>query len=160
MANYDRDHQHEEWMRRRLAEAVAHFADGSADKMGRLLGYANGGFLREIAKGVKPVGKAIVARMENVEGGAGWFAAAPGGLSAALPEAKKSTDTFSPRAARIARRLDALTSEAERAKAYARIANILDVFEAEQREAAYQAETQPAATPPTRTRTRQATPSR
>lgn len=159
MANYERDQQYEEWMRRRLAEAVTLFADGSADKMGRLLGYTNGGFIREILKGVKPVGKAVVARMEDVEGGKSWFAGAPGGLSAASAEAKKAAESFSPRAARIARRLDALQNDEERAKAYARLANILDVFEAEQREAEYQAAA-PTPTPAPRTRTRQTAPSR
>lgn len=160
MANYDRDIKHEEWMRRRLAEAVVHFAEGSADKMGRLLGYANGGFIREIQKGVKPVGKAIVARMETVAGGAGWFAGAPGGVSAAIAETKKSGETFSPRSASIARRLDALLNDAERSKAYARLSNILDAYEAEQREAAYQAESTAAPTPAARTRSRQTVPSR
>jgi hypothetical protein len=50
-------------LRARLQEAVDKVADGSADKMGRLLGYANGGYLREIlGSKAKPVREKIIQR--------------------------------------------------------------------------------------------------
>ena len=86
MATFERDLALEQWMRRRLDEAVQKLADGSADKLGRLMGYANGGFVREILKGSKPVGNAILSRIEQVPGGSGWFKSAPGQPAAIAAE--------------------------------------------------------------------------
>lgn len=66
----------------------------------------------------------------------------------------------SPRALSLARRLDALVDPAAAQTAYARMANILDAYEAEQREAAYQSEARGTPTPAKRARTRQEAPSR
>lgn len=60
-------------LRQLLADAVKKFAGGSADKLGRLMGYTNGGFIREIVNGKKPVRSAIIERMHKIEGAAGWF---------------------------------------------------------------------------------------
>lgn len=66
----------------------------------------------------------------------------------------------SPKALSLARRLDALVDPVAAQVAYARIANILDAYEAEQREAAYQSEARGTPTPAKRARTRQEAPSR
>lgn len=66
----------------------------------------------------------------------------------------------SPKALSLARRLDALVDPAAAQLAYARISNILDAYEAEQREAAYQLEERGSPTPSKRTRLRTAVPSR
>ena len=60
-------------LRARLQEAVDHFSAGSADEFGRRLGYTNGGYIREILRGVKPLRSAVVDRMEAVKGMGGWF---------------------------------------------------------------------------------------
>jgi hypothetical protein len=133
MAKFERDLEQEQWMRRRLDEAVQQLADGSADKLGRLMGYTNGGFIREILKGTKPVGKAIVARIDKVVGGTAWFAGCPYG-AAAVPQTAESSAAFSSRALNLAQRFDALTDPGDATKAFARLSNILDVYEAEQRE--------------------------
>lgn len=62
-----------ERLRQLLADAIQKLAGGSADKLGRLMGYTNGGFIREIVNGKKPVRRAIIERMHQIEGGAGWF---------------------------------------------------------------------------------------
>lgn len=67
---------------------------------------------------------------------------------------------LSPRALSLAKRFDGLTEPAAAATAYARLSNILDVYEAEQREAAYQEPAAPIATPSPRNRPRQTSPSR
>lgn len=66
----------------------------------------------------------------------------------------------SPRSLSLARRLDALVDPASAQVAYARISNILDAYEAEQREAAFQSEERGKTTPAARTRSRQASPAR
>lgn len=60
-------------LRARLKQGIDKFAGGSADRFGRLLGYANGGYLREILNGSKPVRDAIIKRTHAVESMAGWF---------------------------------------------------------------------------------------
>jgi len=50
------------WLKDRLKAAVDTFAGGSADKFGRILGYTNGGYIREILDGKKPVRGAIIDR--------------------------------------------------------------------------------------------------
>jgi len=61
------------WLQERLRLAVETLAGGSADKFGRLLGYANGGYIREILDGKKPVRDAIIERANTVPASAGWF---------------------------------------------------------------------------------------
>lgn len=141
MSNFERDLDHEELMRRRLGEAVEKLADNSADKLGRLMGYTNGGFIREILKGTKPVGKAILVRIENVPGGKGWFdaLASSGRLRVALEAAQArvakelSTDgalsELSLRAISLARRFDGIQNEEHQRIAYALIDNALQQFE-------------------------------
>lgn len=76
----------EAYLRQRLKEGVDQLAGGSADKLGRMMGYTNGGFLREIINGRKPVRTAVIERMhQNVEGGAGWFDG--GGVDLVVPGA-------------------------------------------------------------------------
>jgi hypothetical protein len=65
------------WLRERLIEAVKQFAGGSRDKFGRLLGYTNGGYIREIIDGKKPVREAILERACGVKELAGWFEGGP-----------------------------------------------------------------------------------
>ncbi len=70
-----KDDLRDEWLRLRLAAAVDQFADGSADKFGRLIGYANGGYVREALNSKKPVRGAIIERASDsgVPGLVGWF---------------------------------------------------------------------------------------
>lgn len=159
MAKFERDLEQEQWMRRRLDEAVQQLADGSADKLGRLMGYTNGGFIREILKGTKPVGKAIVARIESVQGGTAWFAGCPHGATAP-PQPAESGPAFSSRALNLAKRFDALTDPGDATKAFARLSNILDVYEAEQREREHLTASAKAPTSAPRKRARQAAPTR
>lgn len=131
MATYKRDTAHDDWMRQRLAKAVEDLADGNAEKMGRMLGYQNGGFVREVLGGSKPVGRAIVQRMQSAPGGKGWFDGAPS--PSALK--RRTPPKFTPRAADIARRLDSLRDPKMQLAAFERITNVLAIYEAEQREA-------------------------
>lgn len=160
MAKFERDLEQEQWMRRRLDEAVRQLADGSADKLGRLMGYANGGFIREILKGTKPVGKAIVARIANVQGGEDWFADAPHKVTVMLPTKPNAIAGLSNRALNLAQRFDALTDPGDATKAFARLSNILDVYEAEQREREHLQASATTPTSPPRKRARQAVPAR
>jgi hypothetical protein len=138
MANFERDLEHEARMRRRLQEAVEQLAENSADKLGRLMGYTNGGFIREIVKGTKPVGKAILARINNVPGGEGWFDKVAG-LGLAYAQAvervdkelsqKGSLSDLSLRALSLARRFDSLSNDEHRRIAYALMDNALQQFE-------------------------------
>lgn len=61
-------------LRERLQQAVDEFAGGSVDKFARRIGYANGGYLREIlgAKG-KPVREALLERVHADPEMVGWF---------------------------------------------------------------------------------------
>jgi hypothetical protein len=60
-------------LRARLRQAIDDFAGGSADRFGRLLGYTNGGYLREVLSEKKPVRDAIIQRTHAVKEMVGWF---------------------------------------------------------------------------------------
>lgn len=172
MATYTRDHKREEWMRHRLKEAVQRLADGSAEKLGRLLGYTNGGFVREIVTGGKPVGKAVVARMEDVPGGRGWFNGAPGQAGVADVQVKyghgrptaaapKTKRPLPDQALGLAVRFDALPDGRLKDALYAAMSALLDGFEAEQRHAERKGSTDKQATTPAgRARAQRPNPSR
>ena len=49
------------------------FAGGSADAFGRLTGYTNGGYIREVLNKKKPVREALIERVHAAKGMAGWF---------------------------------------------------------------------------------------
>jgi hypothetical protein len=86
------------WLKDRLQAAVDKKAGGSVDKLGRMLGYTNGGYLREILLGKKPLRAAIIERAEGVDELRGWFGA-PGASSAAKEgEPRKFTDLEGPEA--------------------------------------------------------------
>jgi hypothetical protein len=72
-----RDAERDTLLRARLAEAVNALADGSADAFGRLLGYTNGGYVREALIGKKPVRAALIERVHELR--PGWFDAALSG---------------------------------------------------------------------------------
>jgi hypothetical protein len=86
-------------VRARLHEAVNKFTGGNTDAFARMIGYLNGGFLRELLAGNKPVRNAIVRRFEAVPELRGWFegyvpdAAPPHNTYAA--DAQRIADTFS-----------------------------------------------------------------
>jgi hypothetical protein len=61
-------------LRERFVAACKKETNGNADAFGRLLGYTNGGYVREIVRGVKPVREAIIERVQALPGYAGWFA--------------------------------------------------------------------------------------
>lgn len=69
------------WLRARLKLAVEQFGDGSTDAFGRLLGYANGGSVRqslkESGKGSRRVQQAILDRSEAVSDLKDWFKLPP-----------------------------------------------------------------------------------
>lgn len=62
-------------LRERLREGVEFFAGGSADKLGRMLGYANGGYIRESLRPAnpKPVRAALINKFDDVPEMRGWF---------------------------------------------------------------------------------------
>ncbi len=60
-------------MRQRLQEAVDKFAGKSADRFGRLIGYTNGGYVRECLNKIKPVRETLIERVHAAEGMGGWF---------------------------------------------------------------------------------------
>ncbi len=64
---------HDKKLQARLQAAVDQFADGSADAFGRLIGYANGGYIREVLSGKKPVREALIDRCAAVPALSGWF---------------------------------------------------------------------------------------
>lgn len=116
-------------LRQRLQEAVDAAGGGSADAFGRLLGYMNGGYVREALTGKKPVREALVERVHRVKGMEGWFAAclpepAPSALSGpqlTADEAKllRAFRDLPPK--RAAGRLADLIAEAEEFRQYAAI---------------------------------------
>lgn len=65
--------EQDERLRQRLQEAVDKFASGSADKFGQLIGYANGGYVRECLNKKKPVRESLIDRVHAAPGMAGWF---------------------------------------------------------------------------------------
>lgn len=67
--------QEEAALRARFEEAFKLSADGNADLFGRQLGYLNGGYVRQVVSGEKPVRQAIIERVHAIKGGAfeGWF---------------------------------------------------------------------------------------
>lgn len=60
---------------RRLKEAVQSIGGGSADALGRMMGYDGGGGVRLVLTGKRPVTPAIVERIEAIDDGkyVGWF---------------------------------------------------------------------------------------
>lgn len=67
--------EQDEQLRLRLQAAVDQFAGGSADKFGQMVGYANGGYVRECLKMKKPVREALIDRVHATSGMQGWFSA-------------------------------------------------------------------------------------
>jgi hypothetical protein len=63
----------ENFLRARLQEAVNVHANGSADEFGRLIGYKNGGSVRQSLQGGRRVQPAILERSKSVECLRGWF---------------------------------------------------------------------------------------
>lgn len=61
-------------LRARLQQAVDLFDAGSADAFGRRIGYANGGYIREVLLGKKPVREALIDRVHGKNELADWFA--------------------------------------------------------------------------------------
>lgn len=60
-------------LKARLQEAVNKIANGSADKFGQLIGYANGGYVREVLNNKKPVRETLIERVHARPEMAGWF---------------------------------------------------------------------------------------
>ncbi len=50
------------------------FAGGSADAFARIVGYVNGGYIREALNGKKPVREALIDRVHRCSGMEQWFA--------------------------------------------------------------------------------------
>lgn len=96
-------------MRERLRKAVEVHANGSADKLGRILGYTNGGFIREILDGKKPLRSAIIERAEAVEALRTWFDYPPGVKPSPADAAPRSFSSLTGQEAQLvmlARELD------------------------------------------------------
>lgn len=67
--------QQDERLRQRFAEAFQAAAGGNADAFGRALGYLNGGYVRQVMSGEKPVRQALIERVHGMGGQfATWFA--------------------------------------------------------------------------------------
>lgn len=76
--------EHDDALRDRLREAVNTFADGSADAFGRMVGHANGGYIREILNGKKNVRERLIEQVHEHKDMAGWFSALVGPLPGPL----------------------------------------------------------------------------
>lgn len=61
------------WLKSRLQAAVDTFCGGSADAFGRMIGYTNGGSVRQSLGPARRVQQAILDRSEDVEELRGWF---------------------------------------------------------------------------------------
>lgn len=63
-------------LKARLEEAVKHFAGGSADKFAQLIGFANGGGIRQCLLGIRPVRESVIHRVHRLDkpGASTWFA--------------------------------------------------------------------------------------
>lgn len=83
----------DEQLRARLIEAVQKLDDGSADAFGRRLGYTNGGYIREVLNGKKPVREALIARANATKELAGWFSS----VLAKLPDSVSNVHEVVPR---------------------------------------------------------------
>jgi hypothetical protein len=77
--------------RHRLELAVAHLTGGNVTALGRLLGYRDGAFVRQMLSGNRAVSDKTVRAIEALRGMEGWFshqaAAAPPSLGIAEPAA-------------------------------------------------------------------------
>lgn len=54
-------------LRERLIEALNKSCEGNADAFARKLGHLNGGYVRQIVKGEKPVRESIIERVHAME---------------------------------------------------------------------------------------------
>ena len=89
--------EQDERLRLRLIAAVDKFAGSSADRFGQMIGYANGGYIRECINKKKPVRETIIDRVHRTEGMADWFAACLTPISArdvAEPEERELLHVF------------------------------------------------------------------
>ena len=69
----------DEWRKTRMAELSKKV--GSNAELGRLLGYKDGAYVRQMIAGERPITEKTVAKAEALKGCAGWFAV--GGKSGA-----------------------------------------------------------------------------
>lgn len=67
--------------RQRLESAAVHLTGGNVTAFGRMLGYRDGAFVRQMLSGNRAVSDKTVRAIEALRGMAGWFAMAPGGAS-------------------------------------------------------------------------------
>lgn len=90
----------------RLQEAVTQFAGGSVEKFARRIGYANGGYVREIlgTKG-KPVREALIERVHADPEMVGWFLPAMSDITARDIQAPEQWDGTPAYMAEIAAKL-------------------------------------------------------
>lgn len=105
-------------LRDRLEEAVRRFAGGSADKFGQLIGYANGGYVREVLNNKKPVRRRLIERIHARPEMVNWFGASLSPISASdvMPADRYTAD--------IIEILPRLTAE-DRRRLAALLANIV-----------------------------------
>ena len=66
----------------RLKAAVDHLCKGNENAFGRLLGYQDGAFVRQMLGGTKSITEKTVAKIEALPGMEHWFASVPSGESA------------------------------------------------------------------------------
>ena len=120
-------------LRARLIEAVDKAAGGNADAFGRLLGYTNGGYIREIIRSVKPVRESLIDRVHALDGYAGWFngllpAVVAQDLAQKLGDgAAYYTDRFSAAARSLARQFDAVPDGDGKVRLLAQLEDLIRV---------------------------------
>lgn len=109
--------QQDERLRQRFVEAFEKAAGGNADLFGRQLGYLNGGYVRQVVGGEKPVRQAIIERVSAIPGYAGWFDGLVPWHQSSIPT--PDTRKFSLAALELAGAFDRVPDGREKLRVYA-----------------------------------------
>lgn len=110
-------------LKARFIAALEKAAGGNADAFGRMLGHMNGGYVRQIVSGDKPVRESIIERVHALDGYSSWFSDLFPPLVAADIRQRATVDLFGPQpslaAQAIGRRFDAIQDVAVKDRLYA-----------------------------------------
>lgn len=116
-------------LRERFIEAVDKVSRGNAEDFGRKMGHLNGGYVRQVVAGKKPVRESAIERVHAIEGCAGWFDRLLPGVVAVDLDARAGRDAFwlqvSPEAREMARRFEDLPDDQNREHLYWTLLNLI-----------------------------------